>query len=212
MGLFGGLLQGLGGILGMGLGAKQNAHAIAHATNQQIGGINQAIGEQQGQMAQNRTDEAPYTGFGTSSIGALGDLLGLNGPDKAAAAIAALKASPLYTSLFNTGQEAVLQNASATGGVRGGNTQGALYELGSNTLSDVIQNQIKNLFGGASIGQQSTGQLINVNQQGANNISSGYTSIGNALSNKTLGQQQVWNNLGSQIQQMIMQMAQAGGF
>jgi hypothetical protein len=106
----------------------------------------------------------------------------------------------------------VLQNASATGGVRGGNTQGALYELGSNTLSDVIQNQIKNLFGGASIGQQSTGQLINVNQQGANNISSGYTSIGNALSNKTLGQQQVWNNLGSQIQQMIMQMAQAGGF
>jgi hypothetical protein len=212
MGLFSGILQGLGGILGMGLGAKQNAHAIAHATNQQIGGINQAIGEQQGQMAQNRTDEAPYTGFGTSSIGALGDLLGLNGPDKAAAAIAALKASPLYTSLFNTGQEAVLQNASATGGVRGGNTQGALYELGSNTLSDVIQNQIKNLFGGASIGANSTGQLLTTNQQGANNISSGYTSIGNALSNKTLGQQQVWNNLGSQIQQMIMQMAQAGGF
>jgi hypothetical protein len=212
VGLFGGILSGLGGILGMGLGAQQSSHAIAHATNQQIGGINNAIGEQQGQMAQNRTDEAPYTGFGSASIGGLGDLLGLNGPDAAAKAIAALKASPMYQSLYNTGQESVLQNASATGGVRGGNTQGALYELGSNTLSDVIQNQIKNLFGGASLGQQATGQLGNLNQQGANNIASGYTSIGNALSNKTLGQQQVWNNLGNSIQQMIAQFASAGGF
>jgi hypothetical protein len=83
-------------------------------------------------------------------------LLGLNGPDAASKAIAALKSSPMFTSLFNTGQEAVLQNASATGGVRGGNTQGALYELGSNTLSDVIQNQIKSLFGGAQLGANAT--------------------------------------------------------
>lgn len=210
MGLFSGILQGLGGIFGDIIGAKSNSHAIAHATNQQISGINQAIGEQQGQMVQNRTDEAPYTGFGAQSVGGLGDLLGLNGTDAASKAIAALKASPMFQSLFNTGQEAVLQNASATGGVRGGNAQGALYELGSNTLSDVIQNQIKSLFGGAQIGANATGNLINVNQQGANNISSGYTSIGNAMSNKTLGQQQVWNNLGNQIQQMIMSVAKAG--
>lgn len=212
MGLFGGILQGLGGILGMGLGAKQNSHAIAHATNQQIAGINNAIGEQQGQMAQNRADEAPYTSFGSAALGSLGDLLGLNGPDKAAAAIAALKASPMFTSLFNTGQEAVLQNASATGGLRGGNTDAALYDLGQNTLSQLIQNQISNLFGGGQLGANATGQLINVNQQGANNISSGYTSIGNAMANKTLGQQQVWNNLGNQIQQLMASFAGAGGF
>jgi hypothetical protein len=194
----------------LGLGAKQNSHAIAHATNQQIGGINNAIAEQQSQMGQNRTDEAPYMGFGSSSLGQLGDLLGLNGPDAAAKAIDALKNSPLYQSLFNTGQEAVLQNASATGGVRGGNTQGALYELGSNTLSDVIQNQIRSLFGGADLGQKATGQLGTLNQEGANNIASGYMTIGNALANKTLGQQQVWNDLGSKIQQMIQQAAQAG--
>jgi hypothetical protein len=211
MGLFSSILGGLGGIFGDIVGAKSNSHAIAHATNQQITGINQAIGEQQGQMAQNRTDEAPYTGFGSESVGALGDLLGLNGPDASAKAIAALKSSPIFQSLFNTGQEAVLQNASATGGVRGGNTQGALYELGSNTLSDVIQNQMKNLFGGAQLGANATGNLINVNQQGANNISSGYTSIGNALSNKTLGQQQVWNNLSDQISKIISSIP-IGGF
>lgn len=203
-------MQGLGGIIGLGLGAKQSSHAIAHATNQQIGGINNAIAEQQGQMEQNRSDFAPYTGFGASAIGPLGDLLGLNGPDKAAAAMAALKSSPMFTSLFNTGQEAVLQNASATGGVRGGNVQTALAENGENVFAKVIQDQIDRLMGGAQLGAQSTGQLINVNQQGANNISSGYTSIGNALSNKTLGQQQVWNSLGNQIQKMIAQAAQAG--
>jgi hypothetical protein len=196
LGLFGGILQGLGGIVGMDLGAKQNAHSIAHATNQQIGGINKAIDEQNAQMGQNRTDYGPYTGFGSAAIGPLGDLLGLNGPDAAAKAMAALKSSPVFTSLFNTGQEAVLQNASATGGVRGGNVQTALERL----------------MGGAQLGAQATDNLVNVNQQGANNISSGYTSIGNAQSNKTLGQQQVWNNLGSQIQQMIAQFAGAGGF
>jgi hypothetical protein len=200
----------LGGIVGLGFGASQSSHAIAHATNQQIGGINKAIAEQQGEMAQNRSDFAPYTGFGSAIMGPLGDLLGINGPDKAQAAIAALKASPLFTSLFNTGEEAVLQNASATGGLRGGNTEGALYELGSNTLAQVIQQQIANLFGGAQLGESATGKLVNVNQQGANNISSGYTSIGNALSNKTLGQQEVWNNLGDQIQKLFAQAAQAG--
>jgi hypothetical protein len=212
LGLFGGILQGLGGIVGMDLGAKQNAHSIAHATNQQIGGINKAIDEQNAQMGQNRTDYGPYTGFGSAAIGPLGDLLGLNGPDAAAKAMAALKSSPVFTSLFNTGQEAVLQNASATGGVRGGNVQTALAENGENTFAKVIQDQIERLMGGAQLGAQATDNLVNVNQQGANNISSGYTSIGNAQSNKTLGQQQVWNNLGSQIQQMIAQFAGAGGF
>jgi hypothetical protein len=104
------------------------------ATNAQIAGINKAIGEQQREYDLGRSDFMPYMDFGKGALGPLGDILGLNGNDNAAAkAIAALKASPMFTSLFNTGQEAVLQNASATGGVRGGNTQGALYELGRTT-------------------------------------------------------------------------------
>jgi hypothetical protein len=122
-------------------------NAIAHATNQQIGEIDKAIGEQQREYDTTRSDFQPYMLFGKDALGPLGDLLGMNGGDKAAAAIAALKASPLFTSLFNTGQEATLQNASATGGIRGGNTEGALYELGQGTLAQVIQQQISNLFG-----------------------------------------------------------------
>lgn len=194
----------------MAVGAKENSHAIAHATNQQIAETDKAIAEQQREYDTARSDFKPFMDFGVGSLGQLGDLLGINGPDKASAAIAGLKNSPLFTSLFNTGQEAVLQNASATGGVRGGDTQGALYEEGANTLAQVIQQQIQNLFGGANIGEGSTASVTNVGEHTSDNISSGYTSIGNALFNKTMGQQQVWNNLGSQIQQMMMEAAKAG--
>jgi hypothetical protein len=211
MGLFSAIAQGLGGLFGDILGAQSNSHAIAHATNQQIGEIDKAIGEQQREYDTTRSDFQPYMLFGKDALGPLGDLLGMNGGDKAAAAIAALKASPLFTSLFNTGQEATLQNASATGGIRGGNTEGALYELGQGTLAQVVQQQISNLFGAAGVGQGATGSVANVGAHTADNISSGYTSIGNSLFNKTIGQQQVYNNLGSQIQNLLSSIP-VGGF
>jgi hypothetical protein len=197
-------LQGLGGILGSIVGANDNSKAISKATNAQIAGIDKAIGEQQREYDTARADEMPWREFGLGALGPLGDLLGLNGNAASASAIANLKASPLFTSLFNTGQEATLQNASATGGIRGGNTEGALYQLGSNTLSQVIQQQIANLFGAQGVGQGATQAITNVGQHTADNISSGYTSIGNANFNKILGRQQVYNGLGDQIQKLLM--------
>jgi hypothetical protein len=211
MGLFGGLLQGLGGVLGAVVGASSNNKAIKNATKAQVEGINKAIDEQKYEYDTSRSDFMPWMDFGKTALGPLGDLLGLNGSDAAQKAIDALKASPLFTSLFNTGQEAVLQDASATGGVRGGNTQGALYELGSNTLAQVIQQQIANLFGASAQGQGATGSVANIGEHTADNISSGYTSIGNAMMNKILGQQANWNNLGSQISKIFTSIP-AGGF
>jgi hypothetical protein len=212
MGLFGGLLQGLGGILGAAIGAHDNSKAIGKATQAQIDASNKAIAEQQREYDTTRSDFMPFMEFGTGSLGQLGDLLGLNGNHKAQASIASLKASPLFSSLFNTGKEAVLQDASATGGVRGGDTQGALYELGSNTLAQVIQQQVQNLFGGAGVGEGSTGTVANIGAHTADNISSADTSIGNSLYNKIIGKQQVWNNLGDQIQKIFANIATSGGF
>lgn len=74
------------------------------------------------------------------------------GPGAQQAAIDALEASPMYQSLYRNGEEAVLANASATGGLRGGNTQRSLYNLGADTLAQVIQQQIANLGGIAGQG------------------------------------------------------------
>ena len=99
---------------------------------------------------------------------------GVGGQAAQQQAIDQLKASPLYTSLYRNGENAILSNAAATGGLRGGNTQSSLANFGADTLSTVIQNQLANLGGIANMGMGSAGQL---GQFGANMAG----QVGNAL-------------------------------
>lgn len=99
---------------------------------------------------------------------------GVGGQAAQQQAIDGLKASPLYTSLYRNGENAILSNAAATGGLRGGNTQNSLANFGADTLSTVIQNQLANLGGIANMGMGSAGQL---GQFGANMAG----QVGNAL-------------------------------
>lgn len=206
MGLFGSIL----GALIPPLGAAQNAKAVGKASKAQQQALQQGIDEQRREYDTSRADFQPFMQFGTGSLGPLGDLLGLNGNDAASSAIDTLKSSPLFTSLYDTGKEAVLQNASATGGLRGGNTDAALYQLGQNTLSDVIQQQIARLFGAAGVGQGATGTVSNLGANMANNISNLDSGIGQAKAGGILGEQQVWNQFAQQLQQAIM-MGVGGG-
>lgn len=95
-------------------------------------------------------------------------------------AIDALKGSPLYTSLIRNGEEALLANASATGGLRGGNTQGALANFRADTLADVINNQLANLGGIANMGQGAAGSLGQFGANAANQIGSNLNQEGAA--------------------------------
>lgn len=92
------------------------------------------------------------------------------GPGAQQAAIDALEASPMYQSLYRNGEEAVLANASATGGLRGGNTQRSLYNLGADTLAQVIQQQIANLGGIAGQGQSAAAGLGGLGAQNSSQI------------------------------------------
>lgn len=73
-------------------------------------------------------------------------------------AIAGLQDSPLFKALFGAGEDAIMGNASATGGLRGGNTQRSLADFGSDTLAKVIQQQLSNLSGVSGQGLSATGQ------------------------------------------------------
>jgi hypothetical protein len=68
-------------------------------------------------------------------------LSGLSGPDAQAQAISGLENSPRFQAMMKQGEEAILQNASATGGLRGGRTQEALADLRMNLLSQEMQTQ-----------------------------------------------------------------------
>lgn len=186
----------LSGIVG-GKGADKAAKTQAAA-------YQKGIDEQHAEFAQTQANMAPFLQGGTQAL--TGDngllaLLGLSGNDKQGSAIDALKASPAFTSLYNTGSDTILQNAAATGGLRGGNTQNSLAQFGSNTLATVIQNQLSNLGGLVNVGSGTAGQLGVLGQQNASAVSGLLGQQGNAQATGILGQtaatQGIINSLGS---------------
>lgn len=210
MGLFSTILQIGGGIIGSVLGAKDNKKAIGKATDAQVAMQQAAIDEHRRQYDTSRSDFMPWLETGTDALGSMGDLLGLNGPEAAARAIAALKASPMFTSLFRTGEEAILQSASATGGLRGGNTQGALYEHGEDTLARLIERQLASLGGISGAGVGAAGSLGTLGSNMAGAIGTSLGNIGAAQAGGILGKQQVNNQLVQTIQNIFARMATGG--
>lgn len=183
---------GAAGAIGGGLLASSGASKAANAQQQSDAA---AIGEQHREFDQIQSNFAPYLKAGTGAIGGLGDLLGLNGNDKLGAAIGTLQNSPLYQSLYRNGLEANLQNASATGGLRGGNEARSLADFGQDTLASVIQNQITNLGGLAGLGENATNATSAFGANSADNISKLLQATGNAQANAATTQGAIWSNV-----------------
>lgn len=194
----------LGAVIG-GKGAKK-------AAQQQAAAYQKGIDEQHREFDASQARFQPYNDFGLSSMGHLSDLLGLNGNDKQGIAFDGLKSSPGFTSRYNTGVDTILQNGSATGGLRGGNIQNSLANFGSNLLGDVYNQQVGNLTNGVGIGSGTVTTLGNLGQQNANSIASLLGQQGNAQASGTLGQANAWSNGINDIQKQLMAMFTGGGF
>jgi hypothetical protein len=80
---------------------------------------------------------------------------GLTGQEAQARAIEKIAQSPLLAELTRQGEEAILQNRAATGGLRGGNTQGALAQFRPAMLQAEIDKYYGRLAGLSGVGQQS---------------------------------------------------------
>ena len=97
----------------------------------------------------------PYTEAGTQSLTAQQDLAGLNGPEAQSAALKGISDSPEMLALTQSGENAILSQGAATGGLRGGNTQGALAQFRPQALSSLISQQYGRLSGITQLGQAS---------------------------------------------------------
>lgn len=148
-----GLFSFISGLLGA--GAAKGASRRAETA--QLGYLNTALGEEHRQFDLTRSDYAPYTAEGSAAATAEGNLVGLNGDGVQQSALDALKASPLYQMLYHNGLEANLQNASATGGIRGGNEVRSLADFGTDTFAQTIQRQLESLGGIAGRGAGAVG-------------------------------------------------------
>ena len=162
----------VGDLIGDITGANQAADAAKEAAATQAAAAQAGV---------NKTDERflalqkmlqPFVDTGTSAFTSAGNLIGLGGSGAQSDAIAALQNSPEMAALVRQGEDAILAQASATGGLRGGNTAAALAQFRPQILSQLISQQFSRLGGLGSIGQNAAAGVGNAGLQSAGNIAS----------------------------------------
>jgi hypothetical protein len=171
-------------------GAGQKADAATAASHAQTAAAQQGIGQWQDAIKAFTDSLNPYAQSGLQALSAQSDLMGLNGNGAQGAAINNLQKSPLFTSAMQLGDQSILANASATGGLRGGNTQAALGQFAPQLLSQFIQQQLGGLGGLRSAGQSAAGGIGEANLQGASSIANLLGQQGAAKAGSLLAQGQ----------------------
>jgi hypothetical protein len=136
---------------------------------------------------------SPFVTTGQSANAQAGNLSGANGNDAQAAALKTIQSGPVFTGLNALGQDAILQNASATGGLRGGNVQAALAQFSPALLNQLIRQQFGQLSGLSTTGANAGAGLGTLGQQNTNAVSGLLTQQGAALAGGQLGSAQAFN-------------------
>jgi hypothetical protein len=184
--------------------SKSASNASKNASQAQQQSNDKAIAEQQRQFNETRALLQPYVDAGSPALKEQMRILGLLGTDEQRVAIAGQEQSPFFQSLVKRGEDAILQNASATGGLRGGNVQAALSQFRPELLNQFINQQYTRLGGIATLGQNAAAGVGNLGQATANNIGNLLTSSGAAQAGGILAQ-------GQANQSLISGLGQIGG-
>jgi hypothetical protein len=186
----------------------------ANATQMRIAGM--SIAEQKRQFAevqrvlapfvgagnQALTDLKPYEQAGQEALQGQRNLIGLGGAGAQQSAINSLAGGVEMQALTQQGENAILQNASATGGLRGGNTQSALAQFRPAALSALINTQYERLGGLTSLGAATTGSIAQLGQASAAQQASASTALGQGINS-------AFGNAASNIAQLSSQNANA---
>jgi len=146
----------------------------------------------------------PYVAAGGPALQAQMAALGLAGPEEQQAFVAQQEQGPLFQALARQQEESILQNASATGGLRGGNVQGALAQFRPALLNQFLEQQYNRLGGLTALGQQSAAGVGTAGMQSANAIGQLFGEAGQAKAGAALGK-------ASAIQQTLNLPAQFAG-
>lgn len=198
----------------------QGADAAAQA---QLESTRMAIEEQRRQFDAIQQLFRPYVEAGGGALARQMDLIGLSGPEAQQAAIRAIEQGPEFGAMVRQGEEAILQNAAATGGLRGGNIQAALARFRPEVLSSLMQQQYSRLGGLSTLGQASAAGQAAQGQAFGANISNLYNQQGQALANQAanrgniaanlaLARGQSQSNMWGNIAGSIGTVAMMGGF
>jgi hypothetical protein len=175
------------------IGGVVTSSAASKAGKAQVQAADKAAEEQRAAREEMRTLLNPYVSAGTPALQEQMAALGLSGPEAQQAYVAGQEQSPIFQSLARQQEEAILQNASATGGLRGGNVQGALAQFRPALLNQFLEQQYGRLAGLSTLGQASAAGVGAAGQNAATQIGSAYTQAGQAQAGSVLGQANAFN-------------------
>jgi hypothetical protein len=174
------------GVASSAMAANQAGKANAsqqQAAQSQLELANQQYSTMQGQIS-------PYLDAGKTGLTDYGDLLGANGNDAQNAAIGGIKNGAQYQGLMQTGNENILANASATGGLRGSNTSNTLANTSISTLNGLITQRLagygqlmNNGLNSISASQAASNVFQNNSNQATQNSANASSQYDAALSN-----------------------------
>lgn len=192
------------------MSSESKKDAAETAAGAQTQASREAISEQRRQFDLVQEILQPYVEAGTGALGAQEALIGLGGPEAERAALAAIEGSPTFEALSRQGEEAILQQASATGGLRGGNVQGALAQFRPALLNQLINERYARLSGITQMGQASAAGVGAAGMETGRNVSILLGERGAAQAGEALARGQadvdLWGDIGKTITTI------AGGF
>jgi hypothetical protein len=177
--------------------------AAKSASEAQAGSAQAGIDEQRRQFDAVQKLLEPYVQAGPEALKQQQAFLGLQGPEAERAAIERIRGGETFKALSQQGEEAMLQRASATGGLRGGNIQGALAQFRPQLLSSLIEEQYGRLGGMTSLGQQSAAGVGTAGLQTGQRISGLLGEQGAAIAGGQINQAKAFGAIPAAI---------AGGF
>jgi hypothetical protein len=177
------------------VGSSMQASAAGDAAAAQGAASQAGIEEQRRQFDEMRKLLQPYTEAGIPALEQQQTLLGLRGPEAEQAAIARLTGGETFKALAAQGENALLQQASATGGLRGGNLQAALGQFRPQLLSSLIEQQYGRLGGMTSLGQRSAAGVGAAGMETGTNIANLLGQQGSAEAGGILGEAKAYGQL-----------------
>jgi len=179
------------------IGSFMGAEAAEDAANVQARAA--VSGQDTQRQMFERTQEIlrPYVEAGQAQLSTLGGyteagpqaferqlaLAGLRGPQAQQAAIEQVRTQPRFGALTRAGEEAILSNASATGGLRGGNVQQSLANFRSDLLANEIEREYARMGGLTAFGQGVSQNLAQLGQASGANVGAAGLQTGQGIAN-----------------------------
>jgi hypothetical protein len=170
------------------IAGRQKASAAKRAAGQQEEMYRAGLSEQEAKLYDIQQLLNPYTDLGKKAIEGQQNLIGLGTPEAQKQAISSIEQGPQFQAMVQQGENSLLQNASATGGLRGGNIEAALAQFRPSLLSSLIQQQFQQLGGLGNQGLQASNALSGFTQNTGNNKANLFGQIGSAQAGASLAQ------------------------